>query len=147
MTITKKSCKNFSEIQKQNRNDIGGSLAGFSSHNYSPAGNTPSHQLNTTLSVAKNTNTKPNTNNTNTNTKPNTNNTNNTNKIQNQTQITQITQIQIQNTKHKIQIPPICLTKHCLLLKIQIDKKTQIKTNIEIQIQLCTICTEDHHMW
>ena len=56
MTITKKSCKNFSEIQKQNRNDIGGSLAGFSSHNYSPAGNTPSHQLNTTLSVAKNTN-------------------------------------------------------------------------------------------
>ena len=79
MTITKKSCKNFSEIQKQNRNDIGGSLAGFSSHNYSPAGNTPSHQLNTTMSVAKNTNTKPNTNNTNTNTKPNTNNTNNTN--------------------------------------------------------------------
>ena len=78
MTITKKSCTNFSEIQKQNRNDIGGSLAGFSSHNYSPAGNTPSHQLNTTLSVAKNTNRQ---------------------------------------------------------------------TNIEIQIQLCTICTEDHHMW
>ena len=62
MTITKKSCKNFKEIQKRNRNDIGGSLAGFSSHNYSPAGNTPSHQLNTTLSVAKNTNRQINTN-------------------------------------------------------------------------------------
>ena len=62
MTTTKKSCKNFSEIQKQNRNDIGGSLAGFSSHNYSPAGKTPSHQLNTKLSVAENTNTTVSTN-------------------------------------------------------------------------------------
>ena len=43
--------------REENRNDIGESLAGFSSHNYSPAGNTPSHQLNTKLSVAENTNT------------------------------------------------------------------------------------------
>ena len=61
MTIIKESCKNFLEmLQQENKIQMTlvsvSCLAGFGSHNYSPTGNTPSHQLYTKLSVAANTN-------------------------------------------------------------------------------------------
>ena len=60
MTIIKESCKNFLEmLQQENKIQMTlvsvSCLAGFGSHNYSPTGNTPSHQLYTKLSVAANT--------------------------------------------------------------------------------------------